>query len=473
MRFELGSLILHGTRPVTLFDPGAGGLKVRAVARLVSERPGHDRRMVFVALDHAPGAVEVGRLPLGFGRQGAAGIITDPVALKVGFVHHIEAVKVAQVIPFGRVRIVGRAHRIEVVLLHQANVLDHRLARDRVAGVRVHFVPVDSLDVDGPPIKLEARSLDLDPPEPDRGRNDLQHPILFILEREEEPIQEGRFGRPRNDSAYGQVGDEPFWHRRDGASAKHSLGIDVSARGRQTHLHAGCGHGGRAQIGDLGLDVQQTVGQGIVQASHEEQVPHLNQAQGGEIDVAEDAAQTPLVLVFEIRAIGIAINFHRQQIVALFEKRREIELGGGAAVLAEADTAAVAPDIKRGLHPLEMHPHLPVPPGCGNLKRLAIGTDRVAVVRDARWVHLAPRAFVIGPHAVDVNGIVVALQLPAGRHGDGLPCMIIELDSVELLRSDQHIRGPPELPRAVQRLIPRRSRASFGQRFPQVGVPRG
>ncbi|MNP05609.1 hypothetical protein D3C76_975640 [compost metagenome] len=55
------AFILNGTRRVGGFYPAIQGIVIRAVARLVAQRPDNDRRMITVALHHARHALAHGR----------------------------------------------------------------------------------------------------------------------------------------------------------------------------------------------------------------------------------------------------------------------------------------------------------------------------------------------------------------------------------------------------------------------------
>ena len=59
------------------------------------------------------------------------------MGFNVGFVDYIQAVTIAQGVPQRMVRVMGTAHGVEVILLHQDDVLHHRrlihhLAVDRM-----------------------------------------------------------------------------------------------------------------------------------------------------------------------------------------------------------------------------------------------------------------------------------------------------------------------------------------------------
>ena len=68
---------------------------------------------------------------------------------EVGFGHQVEPVSVAERVPAGVVRVVACAHGVEIVLLEDADVLDHPLFRDDISAVGVHFVAVGAFDKHG------------------------------------------------------------------------------------------------------------------------------------------------------------------------------------------------------------------------------------------------------------------------------------------------------------------------------------
>ena len=64
----------------------------------------------------------------------------------IGFVHHVQAEAVTQLVERRLVRIVRAAHGIEVVLLHQHQVLAHIFHGFKVTGGRIVFVFVNTTD---------------------------------------------------------------------------------------------------------------------------------------------------------------------------------------------------------------------------------------------------------------------------------------------------------------------------------------
>ena len=101
---------MHGPAGVALVNPLRGGFEVRAVPGLIAERPDDDRGMIFVALDHAHGAVHVGIGPIRVLGQGLLAV-AHAVAFDIGFVDEVNAVAVAEVVPGGLVGIMAACGR--------------------------------------------------------------------------------------------------------------------------------------------------------------------------------------------------------------------------------------------------------------------------------------------------------------------------------------------------------------------------
>ena len=94
----LGAFISHRPSIVFAFEETVGLLKTVAVAALVAETPHDDRRVVAVALVHVVYAVQYRVEPLFLPRQRTLAV-TLRMAFHIGFVPHIDARRVAEVIP--------------------------------------------------------------------------------------------------------------------------------------------------------------------------------------------------------------------------------------------------------------------------------------------------------------------------------------------------------------------------------------
>ena len=73
--------------------------------------------------------------------------VTETVGLLVSLSTHINAVFIAQFIPYGVVRIVTSTYSIDIELLHKTNILKHTLTGNDVAAIRVKLMTIGALDV--------------------------------------------------------------------------------------------------------------------------------------------------------------------------------------------------------------------------------------------------------------------------------------------------------------------------------------
>lgn len=106
----------------------------------IAQRPDDNARMVAIALHHARHALAHGRQPCGIVAQAIHW--HHAVGFDIGFVDHVQAVAIAQGVPQRMVRVMGAAHGIKVVLLHQQNVLHHRRLVHHLTVDRMVFMTV-------------------------------------------------------------------------------------------------------------------------------------------------------------------------------------------------------------------------------------------------------------------------------------------------------------------------------------------
>ena len=197
-------LELHGTGVVATFYPIVCGLEVGAVAAFVAETPYNHARMVFVALDESVLAVENRRFP----RFGGGGMHTRfhlgprrrPVAvnLDIGLVDKINAIAVAKLIPQRRLRVVARAHGVDIVLLHGADVFHHRLAIHYMSGTLVMFVQIHAMHFHGLSVHHKLAVLDFHLAESDACRSTFKH-LAVLRQGEHERVKIRRLTTPFSD----------------------------------------------------------------------------------------------------------------------------------------------------------------------------------------------------------------------------------------------------------------------------------
>ena len=166
----------------------------RAVAGLVPQRPDNNGGMVAVALHHAGDALAHGREPLRIVRQAAHR--HHAVGLNIGFVDHVEAVAIAQPVPEGMVRVVGAAHGVKVMLLHQLNIPAHGGLVHRLAVFRVMLMTVNPADQQRLAVDLQLTVANLHLADAHVAGFDLQQTALGIQQRDGESVEMRRFCAP-------------------------------------------------------------------------------------------------------------------------------------------------------------------------------------------------------------------------------------------------------------------------------------
>jgi hypothetical protein len=117
--------------------------------------------MVLVPLNGALDAVKhrlrpgriVARIPLPVD-------LAETVSLEIALVDHPQAVLVAQIEEVRVWRVVTTSHCVDVVPLHQQDILEHDLHRDGPALVGVKLVPVHTPEHDSATVDLQDAVLD-------------------------------------------------------------------------------------------------------------------------------------------------------------------------------------------------------------------------------------------------------------------------------------------------------------------------
>ena len=187
-----------------------GGLEGDAVARLVAHRPDNHRRVVLVAFEHSCCPLNVGIRPFRLISKGRFGVAAVAVRLDVGLVHEVEAELIGELVPAWVVGVVRGAHRVDVVLLHQLNILNHRCLIDHMTRDGIGLVTIDASDGDGYAVdqQLAIRNLH-------RSKADLEAHHLAIgfgraLEIENDGVELGGLRGPTPNRADVEVERDRF-----------------------------------------------------------------------------------------------------------------------------------------------------------------------------------------------------------------------------------------------------------------------
>ncbi|CCJ76690.1 hypothetical protein BN135_1754 [Cronobacter muytjensii 530] len=188
------AFILHRAGRVLMLDPvverGVGG----PIAGLIAERPDNNARMVTVAFHHPGDALAVRAKPDRIVRQAAHRL--HAVGFDIRFIHHVKPVAAAQFIPARLVRIVGAAHGVKVVLLHQQDVLHHRRLIHRLAFLRVVLVTIHAANKQRLAVERQQAIVDFHATKADVVRLRNQRHAVGVKQRDHRAVEMRRFGAP-------------------------------------------------------------------------------------------------------------------------------------------------------------------------------------------------------------------------------------------------------------------------------------
>ena len=458
----VGALVVGEPRGIEVLDPEERRLEGTAVGALVAGGPGDDAGAVLLAVDAQPHAVDSGLGPLrvvgdglvpvldlvvpgGVGQEPALGA----VALVIGLGHDVEAVLVAQLVEARVVGVVGAAHRVDVVLLHQAQVPQHVLQVDDGAGGGIGVVPVDTAQGDGPAVEADDGVTHLDLADAHPVGDDL------VGRGDDQGVEVRILGAP-------QVGGLNVQTGPVGVAVVAGEGLQLTGGHHCTVVVDELDGGGDGPVPVGALDLDEGGGRAGVEAGSSHRAERgggdVVEQDGGraaqEVDVAEDAAGAELVLVLQVGAVAPLEHQDGQTVGAGTDELGDIELRGGVGDLAVADVGAVEPHVEAGVHALEGQ----VGAGGGGVR----GVVEVADV-GAAGVVLGDVGRIEGDGVADVGVlvVVVAQVLPGTghlNHGEALrnggrallAVLVVGLGGLllpeglgELVDAGQVAEGPP------------------------------
>lgn len=120
--------------------------------------------------------------------------------LEVRLIDDVEAVAVAEFVDVARVRVMRAAQRIDVVLLHDDDILLDLRRICRAAAVAVKLVAVRALEDDALAVELHEPIVHAELAEADVLRDDLKQMALFILDRDDGAVEIRSFCAPELDA---------------------------------------------------------------------------------------------------------------------------------------------------------------------------------------------------------------------------------------------------------------------------------
>jgi hypothetical protein len=144
---------------------------------------------------------------------------------------------------------------------------------------------------------------------------------------------------------------------------------------------------GLVALGQRHVGRQQAVAIGLVEAGVDEEVGQTGLGRGLQIDRALDARDAPEVLVFQVAAVGPAVDLDGHHVLLSPQPAgRDVELAGQLGVLGIAGLIAVDPDPIGRAGRADVQDDVLARPARRHLESAAIGADRVGLVRDQRPV---------------------------------------------------------------------------------------
>ena len=435
------ALVMDQPSGVMLVEEPAHGQDILPGIALVAAGPDEHGGVVLVPLKHAAGPVHHAVLPL---RQAAGNIpagfhgaqlLPAAVAFQVGFVDHVDAVFIAQVVPQALVGVMAGAHGVDVVAAEHLHGGVHIRRVDGAAFLGVPFVAVHPVEDDALPVQAHDAVHHLEPAESDAVRHHFLHGAVGIVQGQFRPVQGGGGMAP-------------------GLDPRQFQGIPGDGTVIQGTALAVCQAQGHAGVRGLPFQFQpgrQGAG-GVVrfQARLQPQVGQVYLGFGIEEHRTENAREPEEVLVLDPGGAAPLVHFHAQAVDAVPEAIRQLKVRGGEAVLGIAHKLPVAPQVQGLLHPLEADAD-PLAPQAfvqGEVQGVAAHGGVVPVdLRRAQGAQAVP-----GVHGIDVLQLTVALELDMSGGPDGTKAGKVRVLPPEIGRAGGRVGAVGEPPFAVQGL---------------------
>ena len=397
-------------------------LEVVAAAALVAIRPEADAGMVaerqhmtLVALHHC-------RLEGCNARQSHVA-----VTLHIGLGKHIHAVLVAHLIEIRIVRIVTGANGIDVQLLHQKDVALGLLAAHRTSVLGAEVMTVDAMEDDA--LAVDGQSaIGTNGNLADAYLASTHIEDLVALTERDHQVVEVRF----LSTPQARIADTDT-AKRQLLGLRHGLAL-LSHNGSAIHdFHLYLPVGERLALYVDGYRGSSN-GVGGAKRGGEEVIANLRLRSRPQEYFTCDTGQSPIVLTFQERTTGEAIDTHGDIVASGTHKIGYPELRRQVGVLGIAGKLAIHPDVVAMSGTVEAHVDIASCPRLRQVEVAAVGAHRVllraAIGPVGRSVgHHAPRVGVIGEGVHDVHiqrlvpvlAVTHAVDLPRGRHVDVIP----------------------------------------------------
>ena len=386
--------------------------------------------MVFVSLYHSLHPVYAGFFPFRPHGRVFAFLVTESVRFQVGFADQIESQLVAQVVKRRSVRIMAGADGIHVMLLEQQQIPFHDVHCERAPEVGVEFMAVDAAEHDRHSVHQQIAFLDLHGAESEFQR--------FIFDRSGLVFQvqhqcvEGRcFSGPGGNLFHlGGKFDLDVFPRFDlGDRGSQRLFEDRIADWiEKFRVHTQRFRGRRIGVDDFRFHFQLAVLIGGIEPGSGKDVVDVLLRDCADGNIAEDPAQPPHVLVFQIRAVAPLQDLDGDPVGAELGDVGDVEFGSIAAAFAHAGELSVDPDVIEGIHTVEFQQDALFGPVVFNLEFADIAAGGIIRRHERR----------IDRERIDLIGIMrmaVTFHLPVAGDHDIVPFIAVEIFPEKVFRS--------------------------------------
>ena len=411
---------------------------------LITAGPENDRGVVLIPLLHAVGAIQHRRQPHGIVAGNRACLVVAAglpcgVGFHVGFVDHIDAVAVAQLVPQAVVGIMAGADGIDIVALVLLDILQHVLLGDAAASLSTELVPVGATDAQAAAIEHQHTFHDLDLAQA-HLRLGYFDDLVVTGQNEPQGIQIRVLCAPQLGFFYRQGDGERL------CASLHGLRFGHGHTRRIQQLGGELGFGALI-LGHLHLSIYHRLGEMLAELGADIHILHMSPGQCGEGHIPDDAAETPEVLILQPCTGSKTDHLHHQQVFALTQGIGDIEPGGGEAILAIADELAVHPAVQHGLHTMEGEHHPLASPVLRQNKGAGIAAGGVlgGKLRRGKPLVAIPRILYI-----HILRRAVALQLNMPGHLDLTPAGTVKIRQPEVIGAIGRVFGVEKLPVAIQ-----------------------
>ena len=460
----LRTLIVHRALHQVLvlaLQQQVGLIEVVTVAGFVSKRPEGDAGIVLVALEHVLRAIQVRLQPLDVvaQRSSLAQVVVHSVRLDVRLVIDIDTELIAQLVEAAVLRIVAKADRIDVVLLHQFKVLAHQLFRHVVSRHLVMLVDIHTFQFQGLAVnqqhhvglsvlRLLGYLLDFNPAEADVVRNHFRY-LLPLFQCYQQLIQVRVLGSPGLHC--GQVRAERHrlhirsLHRTAFRRGSYSLSRCLVYQ-FILHLH---GLVGRQMIAHVHRQFEDTVLVAVVQRRDHPEILHRRLGLGIDEHVTLDAAHAPKVLALQIGACAPAENLQHQRIAAILQILVYQVFGRVLGIFVVAHFLTVQIDVNAGLGTCDVQIDVTIRPVCRHRYLPAVNAHR-NIIGQLRRLRIERLELVT---VIGIDRDAISLHLPVSRYLNVVPVLQLSRRLNRIRRQTAVRIGIIELPSAVEQLV--------------------